>query len=77
MPVPEPSPGFKRLQKATLRAARVGLAGGFAVISADLAVMLAPERYAWLAFAVTGGTMSVVYWWVWGRIFRNLGCTVK
>jgi uncharacterized membrane protein YgdD (TMEM256/DUF423 family) len=77
MPDPAPSPGIKRLQKSLLRAARAGLSAGFAVISGDLAVMLVPRQYAYLAFAVVGGTMIVAYWWCFGRIFKNVGLTVK
>jgi len=77
MSAPEPSPPFKLLQKSLLRAARAGLSAGFAVISADLAVMLVPRQYTYLAFAVVGGTMCLVYWWCWGRIFRNTGLVVK
>ena len=77
MATPTPSPGFKRLQAATLRAARAGLSGGFAVITADLTWMVAPRQHAWWACGVVGGTMVLVYWWVWGRIFRNVGLVVK
>jgi hypothetical protein len=79
MPAPEPSPRppFRLLQKSLLRAARASLSAGFAVISGDLAVMLVPRQYAYLAFAVVGGTMTVAYWWCWGKIFKNVGLTVK
>jgi len=77
VPSPEPAPAFKRLQKATLRAARAGLSGGFAAISAELAVMLVRRQHAWLAYALVGATMCMVYWWVWGRIFRNVGLVVE
>jgi hypothetical protein len=77
MPTTEPSPSFKRFQRSLLRAARAGLSGGFAAISADLASWFVPARYAWLAYAVVGGTMVMVYWWVWGRIFRNVGLVVE
>lgn len=77
MPTAEPSPGYKRLQKAALLGARAGLSGGFAVISAEAASFFVPAPYAWLVYAVTGGTMALVYWWVWGRVFKNVGLVVK
>ncbi|MBN2575794.1 MAG: hypothetical protein JXP73_14605 [Deltaproteobacteria bacterium] len=77
MPTPEPSPSFTRLQKAALLGARAGLSAGFAVISAEAASYFVPASYAWLVYAVTGGTMTIVYWWVWGRVFRNVGLVVK
>jgi hypothetical protein len=77
MSTPEPSPGFKCLQKVSLRAARAGLSGGFAVITADLAWLLVPRQHAWWACGVVGGTMVMVYWWVWGKIFKNVGLTAK
>lgn len=77
MPTTEPSPSFKRFQRSLLRAARAGLSGGFAAISAELAVMLVPRQHAWLAYALVGATMCMVYWWVWGRIFRNVGLVVE
>jgi hypothetical protein len=57
----EPSPGFKNLFRAGLRAARAGLSAGFAVISSDLAWMLVPRQHAWWACGVVGGTMVVVW----------------
>jgi hypothetical protein len=89
MPTPEPSPGFKRLQKAALLGARAGLSGGFAVISAEAASYFVPPPYTWLVYAVTGGTMTVVAGQTLGlritdrvfaadrRIFRNVGLVVK
>jgi hypothetical protein len=77
VPSPEPSPSFKRFQKATLRAARAGLSGGFAVMSAEAASFFAPAQHAWLVYAATGGTMVMVYWWVWGKVFKNAGLVVE
>jgi len=71
------SPGFKRLLRRCLFGARGGLSVGFAISSATLGSWLTPSRYAWLAFALVGASMSVVYWWVWGKIFKNVGLTVK
>ena len=71
------SPGYKRLLRGCLYGARFGLTGGFAVVSAELASWLTPARYAWLAYAMVGATMAVIYWWVWGRIFKNVGLTVE
>jgi hypothetical protein len=47
------------------------------MISAELASWLTPAGYAWIAYALVGATMSVVYWWAWGRIFRNVGLKVE
>lgn len=71
------SPGYKRLLRLCLFGARGGLSIGFAITSATLASWLAPARYAWLAYAIAGATMVLVYWWVWGRIFRNVGLKVE
>ena len=60
-----------------MRGARAGLSAAFAVISADLALMLVPRQHAWWACGVVAGTMVMVYWWVWGRIFRNVGLVLK
>ena len=73
----DPSPSFKRLLRVCLFSTRGGLAIGFAMVSAELASWLTPARYAWIAYALVGATMSVVYWWVWGRIFRNVGLKVE
>jgi hypothetical protein len=56
---------------------RAGLSGGFAAISADLASLILARQHAWWACGVVGGTMVMVYWWVWGRIFKNVGLTVE
>ena len=77
MPKPEPSPGFKRLQRAALRAARAGLSGGFAVISTKGAVMLTPAQHTRWVYPLVGGTMVMLYWWVWGKIFKNVGLVVE
>ena len=71
------SPGYKRLLRGCLTGARGGLSVGFAISSATLALWLDSARNAWIAFAIAGATMSVVYWWVWGRIFKSLGLTVR
>lgn len=71
------SPEYKRLLRLALRGARFGLTGGFAMVSAELASWLTPPRYAWLAYALAGATMCMVYWWVWGKIFKNVGLTVE
>jgi hypothetical protein len=71
------SPEYKRLLRGCLFGARGGLSVGFAIASATLGSWLTPARYGWLAFALIGSTMSVVYWWVWGRIFKNVGLTVE
>ena len=71
------SPGFKRLLRRCLFGARGGLAIAFAMVSSELASWLTPARYAWLAYALVGATMVIVYWWVWGKIFKNVGLTVK
>ena len=71
------SPGFKRLLRLCLFGARGGLSVGFAIFSATLGSWLAPARYAWLAFALVGATMSVIYWWVWGKIFKNVGLKIN
>jgi hypothetical protein len=71
------SPEFKRVLRFLLRGARFGLSGGFAVVSAELASWLVPARHAWLAYALVGATMAVIYWWTWGKIFKNVGLTVE
>ena len=71
------SPGYKRLLRGCLFGARGGLSIGSAICSATLASWLAPARYAWIAFAIAGATMSVVYWWEWDKVFKNVGLTVK
>ena len=71
------SPEYKRLLRGCLFGARGGLSVGLAIASATLGSWLTPARYGWLAFALIGSTMSVVYWWVWGRIFKNVGLTVE
>ena len=71
------SPEYKRLLRGCLYGARGGLAIAFAMVSAELASWLTPARYAWLAYALVGATMVIVYWWVWGKIFKNVGLTVK
>jgi len=70
------SPESRRTIRLVLRGARFGLTGGFALISATLASCFVPPSYAWLAYTLVGATMTLVYWWVWGKIFRNVGLTV-
>ena len=70
-------PRFKRLLRICLFSTRGGLAIGFAMVSAELASWLTPARYAWIAYAIVGATMTVVYWWVWGTIFKNVGLNMK
>jgi hypothetical protein len=77
MPVPEPSPSFKRLLRASVFGIRAGLSGGLAVASADAASLCASGRYAWLVYAVTGGTMAMLFWWVFGRILKRVGVTAE
>jgi phosphate/sulfate permease len=77
MSAPEPSPEFKRDLRTVVRDARTVLSVGFAAISADLAWLLVPQQHAWWACGVVAGTMVMVYWWVWGRIFRNVGLVVE
>ena len=77
MPTPEPSPGFKRAQRAALFGARAGLAGGFAVFSADVAGVFVPRQHVWWAYGLVGGTTVMVFWWVWGRVFKNIGLVVR
>jgi hypothetical protein len=72
----DPSSLMNRTQRSLLRAARAALSAGFAVISGDLAAMLAPGQ-AWWLWGVTAGTMIFVYWWTWGRIFKNVGLVAK
>jgi hypothetical protein len=36
-----------------------------------------PPRYAWLAYALVGATMAVIYTVSLGRTFKNVGLTVK
>jgi hypothetical protein len=71
------SPNFKRLLRTVLRAARFGLSGGFSLVSAELASWLVPARFAWITYALVGATMFVVYWWCWGKIFKNVGLVVE
>ena len=71
------SPEFKGVLRFLLRGARFGLTGGSAVVSAELASWLVPARFAWLVYALVGSTMCIVYWWVWGKIFKNVGLTVE
>ena len=73
----ESSPEFKRVLRFLLRCARFGLTGGFAVVSAEFASWLTSARYAWLAYSLVCSTMCIVYWWVWGKIFKNVGLTVE
>ncbi len=28
-------------------------------------------------YPLVGGTMCMVYWWVWGKIFRTVGLTME
>jgi hypothetical protein len=71
-----PSPEFKRLLRFFLRAARFGLTAGFSLVVAELASWLTSARYARLTYVLVGATMSIVYWWVWGRIFKNMGLRI-
>ena len=71
------SPGYKRLLRGCLYGARFGLTGGFSLVSAELASLISPARYAWLVYALVGATMVIIYWWTWGRIFKDVGLTVK
>ena len=71
------SPGYKRLLRGCLFSARGGLSIGSAICSATLASWVAPARYAWVAFALVGATMVLVYWWVWGKVFKNVGLKVE
>ena len=77
MPSPEPSHGFKRLQRATLFGARAGLTGGFAVLSADVAGTLVPRQHVWWTYGIVGGTMAMLLWWAWGRLFKKSGFVVE
>ena len=71
------SPESRRTIRLVLWGARFGLTGAFALISATVASCLVPLSYAWLVYALVGATMCLVYWWVWGRIFKNVGLTVE
>ena len=59
------SPEYKRLLRLALRGAQFGLTGASSLGSTGL--WFTPPRYAWLAYALVGATMFIVYWWVWAR----------
>ena len=72
------SPEYKRLLRLALRGARFGLTGGSSLASAELASWFdRTDAMPWLAYALVGATMCIVYWWVWGKIFKNVGLTVE
>jgi hypothetical protein len=60
MSAPEPSPEFKRDLRTVVGGARAWLSVAFAIISADLVLMLVPRQHAWWACGVVGGTMVMV-----------------
>jgi hypothetical protein len=67
--------GRQPTQRGRIRVSR--LTGASSLASAELASWFTPPRYAWLAFALVGATMCIVYWWVWGKVFKNVGLTVE
>jgi len=77
MSAPEPVPQSKRARRSVVRAVRLALSAGFAIVVADLASLLVSPDYRWLVFGCLGGSLFVAYWWCWGRVFRNVGLAAK
>lgn len=64
----EPDP-IAWLARACALGARVGITSGLSVISANVAVLLSPAKFAAAAFAGVGGTIALACWALTGRIF--------